>query len=83
MKRRSQTSDPVEALVLASMEKKLKAASRSTEGWKNTAIKRAVWNDDADEHGGTLCFTGMRSVQIPDQITWNQWKSDPSGSMPD
>jgi hypothetical protein len=71
MERRPQNKS---GLVQAPMEKKLKAASRQAEDGKPAAFKRAIWHDDADGQGGTLCFAGMRSVRFADDITWKMWK---------
>ena len=54
-----------------------------TEGWKSVAIKNAPWHDDADGNGGLICFTGMRSVRISDNVIWNLWKTDCSDLMPE
>ena len=70
------------ALVKAPMEKKQKAATRQTEDRKPAAINKAKWHDHAIGHGGTLCFAGMRSVRIDDDLKWNMWKTNPS-SLPD
>ena len=64
------------------MAKRRKEELLDTGGWKSVAIKRAAWHDDADGNGGLICFTGMRSVRISDNVIWNLWKTDPSGSMP-
>ena len=63
------------ALVKAPMEKKQKAATRQTEDRKPAAINKAKWHDHAIGHGGTLCFAGMRSVRIDDDLKWNMWKT--------
>ena len=65
------------------MAKKRKEELPKTEGWKSVAIKTAEWHDDADGNGGTICFAGMRSVLISDNVIWNLWKTDPSRSMPE
>ena len=62
-----------------SVEKKAKTGMAYQSKLRNM---RREWADAADGFGGTVRAVGMRSVRIPDQVTWTKWKLDPS-SMPD